>query len=930
VRLEDRNTPSVAKPYRRIGASAAILAILSALFPPIAPAEAACNTAGSTVTCSGVNSGQIAPSSSEDWIFDATTDWTSFSLDTAGALPASMLFQSGANVSGSVFTIDQSGLMSNVTVEAGANAAVTWKLVGTQSQQDWIFDIAGTSGPIDTLNSSAHANVTVSGTVSNGGSSTTAAIGGHTTNTLNNFSRMTGSVNILSGGLVESTSSMEAIYMRGSGVDVINSGTISGGVYLGASATLTNNNMLTGKVTTENNAIISNSGTITGDMLTGTASRIVNTGTIGGSIVMGAGSNLSLQTGSSVGGTVSMGTTGSTNRVFLTGTGAGTFDVSKFSDVDSVQKQNSGDWSLTGTSTDSTSWSVTDGGLALNAAITGSMNVGNLGLLSGNGTINGDFSSSGILAPGNSIGTMTVNGNVNLGGSGTFQVEVNAAGQSDKLVVNGTASLGGALEIQPLAGTYGFSTGYTILTATGGVTGTFATVTDTSAFLDAAVDYASSPNEVRINLTRNSLNFADIVSGGNAGTIAQLFDNAGGATGDLAALINALLTLSGPAAQNAFTQLSGVTLTAPNAAIMAGAAKFDSAVLRNAGRAPGLIGASFTGPMNFADAGDAFGTTGLGGGDAGYLGYSGSELSKIGELMSNVGPVLSAAPMEGDSGAGFWVSGYGIGGSVRGDDAAPGFVYRGGGVLSGADYRWSDETLVGLALGYGASKIDHQNSSDEGQVGSIQASLYALQTPKGYDGRLKLDGALGIARHSIEADRHLTFGGLDRTASSDHEAYELSARAGLRYAVATGTPWLVEPTTSLAYSKTYEDGYTETGAGAANLTVADDESDSFISRLGARFTRSYQDEAQRLWQPEASFAWRHEFADTTRTMDAAFAGIASPFRVQGSQADRDALEIGLGVNLLTADAVSYALNYSATLSDNETGHGLFGTVRFAW
>ena len=65
-------------------------------------------------------------------------------------------------------------------------------------------------------------------------------------------------------------------------------------------------------------------------------------------------------------------------------------------------------------------------------------------------------------------------------------------------------------------------------------------------------------------------------------------------------------------------------------------------------------------------------------------------------------------------------------------------------------------------------------------------------------------------------------------------------------------------------------------------------------------------------------------------MAAAFAGIASPFRVQGAAAGRDALELGFGVTLLTADAVSYALNYSAILSDNETGHGLFANVRFAW
>ena len=47
-----------------------------------------------------------------------------------------------------------------------------------------------------------------------------------------------------------------------------------------------------------------------------------------------------------------------------------------------------------------------------------------------------------MLAPGNSIGTLTVNGNFAQNG-GTYQVEVNAAGQSDRVNVSGIATING-------------------------------------------------------------------------------------------------------------------------------------------------------------------------------------------------------------------------------------------------------------------------------------------------------------------------------------------------------------------------------------------------------------------------------------------------------------------------------------------------------
>ena len=93
---------------------------------------------------------------------------------------------------------------------------------------------------------------------------------------------------------------------------------------------------------------------------------------------------------------------------------------------------------------------VNAGTTTVNGRIGG--NVTNSGLLGGTGMISGSVANSGTLAPGNSIGTLTVSGNLTHNAGGTYQVETNAAGQSDRLTVGGAADAPGRHGRRPAAG----------------------------------------------------------------------------------------------------------------------------------------------------------------------------------------------------------------------------------------------------------------------------------------------------------------------------------------------------------------------------------------------------------------------------------------------------------------------------------------------
>src|SRR5690606_27088089 len=91
-------------------------------------------------------------------------------------------------------------------------------------------------------------------------------------------------------------------------------------------------------------------------------------------------------------------------------------------------------------------------------------------IISGTGSI-GDLTIHGGLAPGSSIGTLTVNGDFNMTATSVYAVDISADGTSDLVQVGGTARLDGTVRVIPLAG-YRPGTPYTILTAANGLEGT--------------------------------------------------------------------------------------------------------------------------------------------------------------------------------------------------------------------------------------------------------------------------------------------------------------------------------------------------------------------------------------------------------------------------------------------------------------------------
>ena len=187
-------------------------------------------------------------------------------------------------------------------------------------------------------------------------------------------------------------------------------------------------------------------------------------------------------------------------------------------------------WSLSGDSGFG-SIEVRQGRLGIDGALVGGTSVLSNGILGGNGSLAGIVTSAGTVAPGASVGHLTINGDFIQSGDGTLEIEI-GDGIADRLTVTGTADLAGQLLLLPDG--YATDGSYTFLEA-GAITGGFETL---SAAAVLSFDLTSAADNLILDVTRNS--YASLSTSHNQSLSTVLDTERPTAEGDYATLLDSL------------------------------------------------------------------------------------------------------------------------------------------------------------------------------------------------------------------------------------------------------------------------------------------------------------------------------------------------------------------------------------------------------
>ncbi len=553
------------------------------------------------------------------------------------------------------------------------------------------------------------------------------------------------------------------------------------------------------------------------------------------------------------------------------------------------------------------------GSVILNGTLNADLSNDAGSLLMGNGLIHGQALNTGTVNPGNSIGTLHVVGSYTQSASSLEIVEIASPNQYDRIVVTGTpgtVSLAGALAPTPFGGfkPRGNQVFADVVTASGGLSGSFSSIVNQQFTPTLAWQTSYDATSVDLSVQRHYTN-ANLGLNTNQQAVGNRLNSMAGVTsGDLDTVLDTIDYLPDSASvRQAYQQISPEKSAALAQLALTGAAfqmrqqaqrvsdqRFGSP---GAGSAAGSLGAL---NLNYSS------RQGL------LLAYNANSLAG---LLSREKAAPSASPW------GLYLYPAVIVGSQQSTANQTGYHYTMAGFTLGADCRINDHWIVGLASGY-----SHTGAGFKGSGGTVQTNTWPLTAYGAYLGRSWYAyGSLGYALNFFRLDRDISFGGLQRTASGSPTGHQLNAYGEAGYDVHAGK-YILTTMLSLAYSALWLNGYTESGAGALNLTMGAQQADSLQTGVGLKMAALWQWGAATVI-PQIFATYQHEFANHSRGLNASLSGSGFVWSTDAPQ--RDFALLGAKVDLCSRQNLRLGLSYTAEVGRSRTSaHALYAGLRW--
>jgi outer membrane autotransporter protein len=533
------------------------------------------------------------------------------------------------------------------------------------------------------------------------------------------------------------------------------------------------------------------------------------------------------------------------------------------------------------------------------------------GALGGTGPLVGSLSNSGTVNPGNSPGTLSVVGSYTQTAAGTSVVEVATPSAYDKIAVTGapgTATLAGTVAPTLLGGyrPLGNTVFPGVLTATGGITGTFSTMLNQQISPTRFWQPRYSATSFDLLVQRDYTNAGLGLNSNQQAVGAMLNGLAGATSGDLNTVLDAMDSLPASAnVQDAYKQIS------PEKAGALAGLGFAAATFQ------GRNLATRTTNLRFVQGGSGEGDR-VNAGNLGFsysrldglmLAYNGATLSNLFSAQKELKAPESRWGLFADGGAAF--------GSQNSSINQTGYSFSLGGFTLGADYRWRDNLLAGLATGY-----SNTHSSFSGSGGSVSANTIPFNAYAAYfPGSLYAYGSVGYALSLYDLKRGINFGGLARGAASSTTGNQFNLYGETGYDLKLSR-LILTPSATLAYSALWVGGFTEQGAGALNLKVASQAADSLQTGIGGRLTVPLRVGSMKV-VPQGYAFYQHEFSNGSRGLNASLSQGSSSFNFQTDAARRNYALVGASVTAGVRKNLCAQVNYNA-----EVGRGNSTTQSF--
>lgn len=243
-----------------------------------------------------------------------------------------------------------------------------------------------------------------------------------------------------------------------------------------------------------------------------------------------------------------------------------------------------------------------------------------------------------------------------------------------------------------------------------------------------------------------------------------------------------------------------------------------------------------------------------------------------------------------DSPFGFFVQGRFNGGDRDSTGEERGYRFTTGGLTLGADYRLTDQLILGLAFGYDGTSAVFSQDSGAMDTDSYHGSFYgSYYLPADF----YVDWIGNFTRHDYDMKRNIRYTGFSSRARSNPEGnqYGFAVSFGKDFAI---SEWNLNPYLRMEYAKLQIDAYQEKGGGGLGLAFGSQDDHSLTTDLGAQIGRSFS-LPWAVLTPSIRFEWEHQYQNGSRDLRVRFADAApgtGSFSISNSAPDRDYFNLG--------------------------------------
>lgn len=563
-----------------------------------------------------------------------------------------------------------------------------------------------------------------------------------------------------------------------------------------------------------------------------------------------------------------------------------------------------GQLTLSGADTYKGATIVNGGVLEVSGSITSPTTINNGGALAGAGTVGSvTVNKGGVLAPGGITSNgniLGVVGNLTFNAGSTYLIGANPSAATG-VSVKGSAQInGGNVQVAAANGNYARSTTYDILSTSGGVTGTFSSVSSNLTFLTPVLTYGT--NDIWLSLARNNVSYASVGATGNQRAVGASLDlvNWNAASQSGASVLNALDRLSTSGAQNALDQIGGAGVAAANAVALNDAAAFSGAIADQA---------------NFGLNGQGPDVTGV------------SHVTAYADLPSSKSPINVKNPERDWRVWGVFLGG-GSSYSANGGQGTPAANSAGYGGLAGLDYKILPNAILGVAFGGSTSNFSVNSLSTSGTTSAFDAGVYGIY---GLNQGYYVQAAGTFAAINSNYTRYASFGGLGlEKLTGSFSGTEARGRIEIgRNLTVYGqnvTPFVAQEIAGL-----WTGSYNENNWGGVNALALSNGGQTLTSAplfLGVKWTGVAASVAGWTSLPNVTLAWVHEF-DANRSLTNGLISLpGTQFTVYGPRAAENAAQLKAGFQFVNKTGVTLFAQFNGEFADGANSYGGQGGLSY--